>query len=138
MDVDVRGAATRNGRQPAPVQQPVVPPQEVPATVAALPVAETALRQVLASRGRTPDDPKAVALDLLRSVEALLRASAPEGTSSEEIGSAAAQLIQRQGLLTRLGAGTASDIDAGGPPAADAWQAGRDAGAGAHTVDTRL
>lgn len=117
-------------RQQAPHQQ--VPQQQVPGTAAALPVAETALRQVLAGLGSSVDveDAAAVALSLLRSVEALLRTSAPAGTSATELGAAAARLIERQGLLARLtGESPAS-------PGASAWSTAQ---APAPTaVDTRL
>src|ERR1700710_141833 len=82
--------------QPALPQQ-AVPQQSIPSTSAALPLAETALRRVLASQGPSGvENPTATALDLLRSVEALLRASAPAGTPVEEIGAAAARLVERQ------------------------------------------
>jgi hypothetical protein len=72
----------------------------IPGTAAALPVGEAALRQVLASQGA--GNSNATAVDLLRSVEALLRATAPTGLSSEDLGAAAARLVERQGLLARL------------------------------------
>jgi hypothetical protein len=88
------GAAT-------PAQQQAAPSPTVPGTAAALPVAEAALRRALAAGGN--QDPHAFALDLLRSVEALLRATAPSGMSPDDIGAAAARLVERQGLLARLG-----------------------------------
>jgi hypothetical protein len=88
------GAAT-------PAQQQATPAATIPGTAAALPVAEAALRRALAAGSN--QDPHAFALDLLRSVEALLRATAPAGMSPDDIGAAAARLVERQGLLARLG-----------------------------------
>jgi hypothetical protein len=79
----------------------MAPTPLVPGTAAALPVGETALRQVLAAHGA---DPASSAQDLLRSVEALLRSTAPHGLSVEDLGAAAARLVERQGLLARLAA----------------------------------
>jgi hypothetical protein len=72
-----------------------------------------------------------MALDLLRNVEALLRATAPAGISAEDLGAAAAQLVARQGLVARL-------VE---PPAATAapWTDGDGSeDAGPASVDTRL
>jgi hypothetical protein len=80
---------------------PAAPAPAVPGTAAALPVAEAALRRALAAGSN--QDPHAFALDLLRSVEALIRATAPAGLSPDDIGAAAARLVERQGLLARLG-----------------------------------
>jgi hypothetical protein len=100
-------AAEQPTHQPAPhlsvpQQSPptAAPAPVVPGTAAALPVAEAALRQALAAGAN--QDPHAFALDLLRSVEALLRATAPAGVSPDDIGAAAARLVERQGLLARL------------------------------------
>jgi hypothetical protein len=111
--------------------QAQAPRAEVPGTAVALPVAEAALRQVLASQGsvRAPQDAASMALDLLRNVEALLRATAPAGVSAEDLGAAAAQLVARQGLLARL-------VE---PPTAAPWTDGDGAeDPGPASVDTRL
>lgn len=83
----------------ASVARQDVPAPAVPGT-AAVPVAEAALRRALAAG--SDQDPHAFALDLLRSVEALIQASAPVGTPPDDIGAAAARLVERQGLLARL------------------------------------
>ncbi len=101
---DGRAAAAQHQLAPAPV---------VPGTAAALPVAEAALRRALAAGSN--QDPHTFALDLLRSVEALIRATAPAGMSPDDIGAAAARLVERQGLLARL-----NDT----PPAGGTWPTG--------------
>jgi hypothetical protein len=146
MNVDMGGlpaATTRTQPQEKPQEnrQEAVPQAAVPGTTAALPVAEAALRRVLASKGsdRASEDPAATALDLLRSVEALLRASAPIGTSTEDVGAAAARLVERQGLLARLAATPAQPA---APTAAlmtaDLWHGTAPDGVGPSTLDTRL
>jgi hypothetical protein len=98
----------------------------IPGTAAALPVGEAALRQVLAAQGA--GNSTATAVDLLRSVEALLRATAPTGLSSEEFGAAAARLVERQGLLARLST----------PQPAVSWPSGSTDPDHPAAVDTRL
>jgi hypothetical protein len=124
--------------EPPASRQPAVPQQSIPSTASALPLAETALRRVLASQGPSGvENPTATALDLLRSVEALLQASAPAGTSPEEIGAAAARLVERQGLLARIGdAGTG--VQSAASPAGDAWSGATADDGRPSAVDTRL
>lgn len=131
MDVAFPGTPRAVPQQHAPERH--APRQQVPGTAAALPVAETALRQVLAGLGSSVDaeDTAAVALSLLRSVEALLRTSAPAGTSATELGAAAARLIERQGLIARLSG------QSGGTPTPADWSTSPGAPAPA-AVDTRL
>lgn len=121
-------------------RQPTVPQQSLPSTASALPVAETALRRALASQGPSGvENPTATALDLLRSVEALLRAAAPAGTSTEEIGAAAARLVERQGLLARLtDAGSVAQPSAVTSNSGDVWTGSVADGAQPSAVDTRL
>src|SRR4051812_41739653 len=126
--------------EPPSSRQPAVPRQSIPSTAAALPLAETALRRVLASQGPSGvENPTATALDLLRSVEALLQASAPAGTPLEEIGAAAARLVERQGLLARLTeAGSGSQPSTGTQTGSDPWAGATAAGGTPREVDTRL
>ena len=144
MNVENRGLSAVSGATWAPAapetgsgtrrEVPAQAPQtEVPGTAAALPVAESALRQVLASQGspRGPDDAASMALDLLRSVEALLRATAPDGASSQDFGAAAARLVERQGLLARL-------TGAPGTPGGTWTEQAGDEDAGPASLDTRL
>jgi hypothetical protein len=148
MNVEIRGLPAVSGASRAPSAprwdngtNPEVPSQtqaeaprsEVPGTVAALPVAEAALRQVLAAQGsaRAPQDAASMALDLLRNVEALLRASAPAGVSAEDLGAAAAQLVARQGLVARL-------VEAPSAVAGPWTDEARPEDAGPTSVDTRL
>jgi hypothetical protein len=88
-----------------------------------VPVAESALAHVLASRG--PGSGVAAASDLLRNVEAILRAEAPPGMPAAELASAAARLVEQQGLVGRLRSNPATPYDQAPP---DVPQA----------VDTRL
>jgi hypothetical protein len=97
-----QAAPGESAKRPEPSKdlQQVAPAPVLPGTAGALPVAEAALRRALAAG--TNQDPHAFALDLLRSVEALIRATAPVGMSPDDIGAAAARLVERQGLLARL------------------------------------
>lgn len=89
----------------APAQDAVRPanelPRRVPSAASAVPVGESALSRVLAVRGQGAG--AVAASDLLRSVEAMLRAEAPPGMSSSELQAAAARLVDQQGLVGRLG-----------------------------------
>jgi hypothetical protein len=145
VNVDKVGPTTdgHEGRYPSPNRRAGVenehdkpgPPPEVPPAAVALNVGETALRQVLASRSSGDPDPAATAIELLRSVEALLRSTAPSGTPATELGTAASRLVERQGLLGRLASGGTGQM----PPASGTveWADGPSA-AGSPSVDTRL
>jgi hypothetical protein len=104
------------------------PPPQVPPAAVAISVGETALRHVLAGQGSHGGDTSATAVELLRSVEALLRSTAPSGISSTDIGSAAERLVERQGLVARLSPSA--------PP--NAWPADPPSKDESPSVDTRL
>jgi hypothetical protein len=106
-------------------------PPEVPPAAVALNVGQAALREVLAGGGTSDEDRTATAIELLRNVEALLRSNAPNGISSADIGRAAARLVERQGLLEKLG--PAQRLL---PPVTAAWPTDEDGLS--PSVDTRL
>jgi hypothetical protein len=86
-----------------PVSVVAPTPRALPGPAAAVPVAEAALHEVMATHDQAEhDDPVAAAADLLRSVEALLRTTTPAGLSTEDLADAAAHLVDQQGLLARL------------------------------------
>lgn len=68
----------------------------------AVPVGEAALRAVLAAFDHHQTSPSTAAADLLHTVEAILRSSAPPELGAADFAAAAAHLVEQQGLLTRL------------------------------------
>jgi hypothetical protein len=136
-DAQPKDLASAKGVAPAKDLARAAPAAALPGRAATLPIAESALRHVLASLGSSggSNDPAATALELLRSVEELLRAASPEGTSAQDLGAAAAQLVERQGLLARLSASTSNPVS---QPGADAWSGSATGDADPAAVDTRL